>query len=65
MLHELRLREAAREIYEAVYPGEEWAPVGFEEAERHRTIHYRQAVDAARRARLALADTPNLQLALI
>ncbi len=64
MLHDLRLREAAREIYEAVYPGEEWTPVGFDEAERHGTVHYRQAVQAARRARPILTDAAE-QLALI
>lgn len=50
MQHDLRLRAAAREIYDSVYPGEEWTPVPFDEAERFRTIHYRQAVGAARRA---------------
>jgi len=49
--HDVRLRAAARAIYEACYPGDEWAPVGFEEAERFRTIHYRQAVGAAVEAR--------------
>lgn len=50
MQHDPRLRAAAREIYDSVYPGEEWTPVPFHEAERHRTIHYRQAVGAAQRA---------------
>lgn len=54
MQHDVRLRAAARAIYDACYPGEEWAPVGFEEAERHGTIHYRQAVGAALEARAAL-----------
>jgi hypothetical protein len=52
--HDVRLRAAARAIYDAGYPGEEWAPVGFTEAERYRTIHYRQAVGAALDARTAL-----------
>jgi hypothetical protein len=52
--HDVRLRAAARAIYEACYPGDEWAPVGFEEAERYRTVHYRQAVGAALDARALL-----------
>ena len=50
MQHDVALREAARAIYESVYPGEEWTPVPFVEAERFGTVHYRNAVDAARRA---------------
>lgn len=50
----MRLRAAARAIYDACYPGEEWAPVRFEEAERYGTVHYRQAVGAAIEARAAL-----------
>lgn len=56
MQHDLRLRAAARAIYDACYPSEEWAPLGFDEAERYGTIHYRQAVGAAQQARGALAD---------
>ncbi len=63
MQHDLRLRAAARAIYDACYPSEEWAPTGFEEAERYGTIHYRQAVEAARSARPVLADQSE-QLAL-
>lgn len=55
MRHDVRLRAAARAIYDACYPGEEWAPVGFEEAERFGTVHYRQAVGAAQGARAALS----------
>ncbi len=55
MQHDVRLRAAARAIYDACYPGEEWAPVDFEEAERCRTVHYRQAVGAAIEARAMLA----------
>ena len=51
MQHDLRLRAAARAIYDACYPSEDWAPVGFDEAERCRTVHYRQAVGAALEAR--------------
>lgn len=51
MQHDPLLRASARAIYDACYPSEEWAPVGFDEAERVRTVHYRQAVDAALRAR--------------
>lgn len=57
MQHDLQLRAAARAIYDACYPSEDWAPVGFEEAERRRTVHYRQATDAAKQARLAFAHS--------
>lgn len=56
MEHDLQLRAAARVIYDTCYPGEEWAPVGFDDAERFRTIHYRQAVGAAQQARAVLND---------
>ena len=56
MEHDLQLRAAARAIYDACYPSEEWAPVGFEDAERFKTIHYRQAVGAAQQARAVLGD---------
>lgn len=58
MRHDLRLRDAARAIYDACYPSEEWAPVGFDEAERLGTIHYRQAVEGAQRARIEFAARP-------
>ncbi len=51
MQHDPQLRASARAIYDACFPSDEWAPVGFDEAERVGTIHYRQAVDAALRAR--------------
>ena len=54
MEHDLQLRAAAHAIYDACYPNDEWAPAGFDEAERYGTIHYRQAVDAARQARTVL-----------
>ena len=54
--HDLQLRAAARAIYDSVYPSEEWAPVGFEEAERFGTVHYRQAVGAAQQARCMFAQ---------
>lgn len=57
MRHDARLRAATQAIYEAVYPSDEWSPVGFDEAGRCGTIHYHQAVDAAQRARGALAST--------
>lgn len=56
MEHDLRLRAAARAIYDACYPSEEWTPVSFEEAERFKTVHYRQAVGAAQQARSVLND---------
>jgi len=55
MQHDVRLRAAARAIYDACYPSEEWTPVSFDEAERCGTIHYRQAVGAAQAARTVLA----------
>lgn len=64
MQQDPQLRAAARVIYDACYPSEEWAPVGFEEAERYKTVHYRQAVGAAQQARFALADSTT-QLALL
>jgi hypothetical protein len=51
------LREAARAIYDTVYPSQEWAPVGFDEAERHDTIHYRNALCAARTASMLFSET--------
>lgn len=63
MQHDLQLRAAARAIYEACYPTEDWAPTGFDDAERYGTIHYRQAVDAARLAKGVLA-APGEQLPL-
>jgi hypothetical protein len=64
MQHDTCLRDAARAIYDAVYPTEDWAPVGFEEAERTRTVHYRHAVQAAQMARVHLLfgreDQPTL-----
>jgi hypothetical protein len=52
MAHDMALRSAARAIYDACYPVEEWTPIPFEEAERHSSLHYRQAVDAAQQARV-------------
>jgi len=56
MQRDLQLSAAARAIYDACYPGEEWSPLSFDEAERYGTVHYRQAVDAALQARCVLAD---------
>lgn len=63
MEHDLQLRAAARAIYDARYPSEEWAPAGFEDAERLKTVHYRQAVGAAQQARVVLSDN-GVRLAL-
>lgn len=63
MEHDLQLRAAARAIYDACYPTEDWSPLGFDEAERFGTVHYRQAVGAAQSARALLAS-PGEQLAL-
>lgn len=65
MQHDVRLRAVARAIYDSVYPSEDWSPVPFVEAERLGTIHYRQAVDAAQRARGLLAEAMAAQLELI
>lgn len=63
--HDARLRAAVQEIYDAVYPGEEWnGAVPFVDAERLETVHYRQAVEAALRVRPVLMDRAE-QLALI
>lgn len=56
MEHDPRLRAAARMIYDACYPGDEWSPIGFAEAERCETVHYRQALHAARAARAVLSE---------
>ncbi|WP_267389269.1 hypothetical protein [Sphingomonas sp. GC_Shp_3] len=63
MKHDLQLRAAARAIYDACYPSEEWALVGFEVGERLETVHYRQAVGAAQQARAVPADR-DVQLVL-
>ena len=39
MQHDVPLREAVRAIFDACYPSEEWCPVRFEDAERHRMVH--------------------------
>jgi len=64
MEHDLRLRAAARAIYDACYPTEEWTPCGFDEAERFETVHYRQAVGAAQEARWALTSLRERQMLL-
>lgn len=55
MQHDLRLRAAARAIYDNVYPPVYPAPFSFDEAERFGTVEYRQAVGAAQEARSVLA----------
>ena len=54
MQHDLRLRAAARAIYDNVYPVVAPAPLSFDEAERFGTVKYRQAVGAAQDARSVL-----------
>lgn len=56
MQYDLQPRAAARAIYDTCYPTEDSAPVGFDEAERFKTIHYHQAVGAAQQARCVLAE---------
>jgi hypothetical protein len=63
--HDHQLRAAARAIYDAVYPSEEWTPVPFAEAEKFGTVHYRNAVAAAREARAQLSGDPARQMVLI
>ncbi len=66
MQHDLQLRAAAKAIYDEVYPSDDWSPLPFEEAERYATIHYRQAVGAAQRAKAVLsADEVQLLLAAV
>ena len=59
------LRATTRAIYAAVYPGEEWTPVGFEAAEKFGTVHYRNAVAAAQDARAQLLNDHARQMVLI
>lgn len=54
MQHDTCLRDAARAIYDAVYPTDELALVGFEDAEKYGTVQYRRAVEAAQGARVYL-----------
>lgn len=65
MQHDVRLRAATQAIFDACYPSDDWSPVRFEEAERFRTVHYRQAVEAACQARSVLIEPTAAQLALI
>jgi hypothetical protein len=65
LAHDAALRATARAIYDTVYPGDEWTPVPFDQAERFRTVHYRQAVDAAHQARVTLVEDRDRQLALL
>lgn len=64
MQHDVPLRAAARAIYDACYPTDELAPVGFDEAERFGTVHYRRAVEAARSARNQLLAGREVQPSL-
>jgi hypothetical protein len=51
MQEDLQLVAAARAIFDACYPTDDWSPFTFEEARRYGTVHYRQAVEAAQRVR--------------
>jgi hypothetical protein len=55
MQHDLRLRAAARAIYDNVYPPADAVLFSFDEAERFGTVEYRQAVGAAQDARSVLS----------
>lgn len=63
MQHDVHLRAVARAIYDACFPTEDVAPVGFDAAEKYGTIHYRRAVEAAQEARAVMAPVGS-QLAL-
>lgn len=64
MQHDICLRAVARAIYDACYPTDELAPVGFEDAERYGTIHYRRAAEAAQKARMHLQCDRDMQPSL-
>jgi hypothetical protein len=64
MRHDPRLRATARVIYDAWFPTEDTAPVGFDQAERFGTIHYRRAVEAAQECIRTVAQQGE-QLALL
>ena len=53
MQHDLRLRAAARAVYDNVYA---LAQLSFDQAERFGTAEYRQAVGAAQDARSVLTS---------
>ena len=55
MVHDTKLRAAAQAIYDSCYPGEEWTSLPFAVAEKHASVHYRQAVEAALHARSMFA----------
>ena len=56
MQHDLRLRAAARAIYDNVYPVVAPAPLSFDDAERFGTVEYRQAIGAAQDTRSVRAS---------
>ncbi|MBD3768182.1 MAG: hypothetical protein IE928_09605 [Gammaproteobacteria bacterium] len=62
MHHDVRLRAAARAIFDAVYPTDDFTPVAFDQAERFETIHYRRAVEAAQACFLVVGDGEQLVL---
>ncbi|KQM69132.1 MULTISPECIES: hypothetical protein [unclassified Sphingomonas] len=55
MQHDLRLRAAARAVYDNIYASADTATFSFDDAERFATAEYRQAVGAAQDARSVLA----------
>lgn len=62
MHHDVRLRAAARAIFDAVYPTDEFTPVPFEQAEQFGTVHYRRALEAAQACFLVVGDGEQLVL---
>jgi hypothetical protein len=63
MQHDVRLRAAARAIFDACFSAE--APVGFDEAERLGSAPYRHAVDVAIQVRSLFNGVKSTQLELI
>jgi hypothetical protein len=63
MQHDVRLRAAARAIFDACFSS--GVPVGVDEAERLGSDQYRHAVDAAIRVRSVFGSVKSTQLELI
>ncbi len=57
MQHDMQVRTLAKVIYDEVYPSDEWDAFTFEEGERYGTVHYRQAVGAAQKAKSLLLNS--------
>jgi len=64
MQHDPRLRAAARAIYDACYPSEEWSLFPFDEAERYGTVHY-EMKGKHHRTDTGISHQPRRALALL